>query len=616
MEKIFDVMGCKDAFKTRLDMYKFEGDALVWWKAYKQAKGGDVWLITVTWAELKELFFLQFFPRAEQERLKREAAAGTTKEQAKNFQWGLHRRGGGDNHRSSNNNYSGNNNRSSGNGRDQRNRGQQSNRPVNSGFQQSRGPSEGYSYPVCTTCGRRHLGECHRAAGTCFKCGQTGHLPKDCKKNTTASTSGQADKKPGASGRVFAITEDHATKSSGTVKFRNDHMAKIMGYGDYYIRNVTISRVYYVEGLGHNLFSVGQFCDLNLEVAFRQHTCFIRNLEGIDLLTGSQGYNMYTLSLRDMMASSPICLMARTKPSSFKPFVRPIKADWDLLFQPVFDELLNPPPSVDTPSLEVISSIVEVVALEPDASTGSPFSTTVDQDAPSPIEPNTYKDALTQACWIEAMQEELNKFEHLEVWELVPRPKKVMVITLKLIYKVKLDELVARLDAIRIFLAFSTHMNMIVYKMYVKTTFLNDILREEVYVSQPDGFVDKDNPNHFKYALESLKKYGMESSDPVDTPMVEKSKLDGDPQRKAVDPTHYRRMVGTIIYLIASRPDLAFPQVENRVIELYFLNMEYQLADIFTKALCRDRIELLINKLGMRSFTPKTLKQLADEAKE
>nr|GFD06913.1 zinc finger, CCHC-type, retrotransposon Gag domain protein [Tanacetum cinerariifolium] len=57
MEKIFDVMGCEDAFKTRLAVYKFEGDALAWWKAYKQAKGGDVWLITVTWVEFKELFF-------------------------------------------------------------------------------------------------------------------------------------------------------------------------------------------------------------------------------------------------------------------------------------------------------------------------------------------------------------------------------------------------------------------------------------------------------------------------------------------------------------------------------------------------------------------------------
>nr|GFA79884.1 hypothetical protein [Tanacetum cinerariifolium] len=127
---------------------------------------------------------------------------------------GSDRRGGSDNHHSSNNNYSGSNNRNSGYGRDQRNRGQQSNRSANSGSQQSRGPSEGSSYPVCTTCGRRHPGECRRATGTCFKCGQAGHLQKDCKKNTTAGTSGQADKKPGASGHVFAITEGHAANSS------------------------------------------------------------------------------------------------------------------------------------------------------------------------------------------------------------------------------------------------------------------------------------------------------------------------------------------------------------------------------------------------------------------
>nr|GFC22659.1 integrase, catalytic region, zinc finger, CCHC-type, peptidase aspartic, catalytic [Tanacetum cinerariifolium] len=94
-------------------------------------------------------------------------------------------------------------------------------------------------------------------------------------------------------------------KFLGMVKFENDHVAKIMGYEDYQIRNVTISRVYYMEGLGHNLFSVGQFCDSNLEVAFRQHTCFIRNLDGVDLITGSRENNLYTLSLQDMMASSP-----------------------------------------------------------------------------------------------------------------------------------------------------------------------------------------------------------------------------------------------------------------------------------------------------------------------
>nr|GEU93796.1 integrase, catalytic region, zinc finger, CCHC-type, peptidase aspartic, catalytic [Tanacetum cinerariifolium] len=100
-------------------------------------------------------------------------------------------------------------------------------------------------------------------------------------------------------------------KFLGTVKFGNDHVAKIIGYGEYKIGNVTISRVCFVEGLGHNLFSVGKFCDSDLEVAFCQHTCFIRNLKGVALLTGSRGNNLYTLSLGDMMASSPIFLLSK-----------------------------------------------------------------------------------------------------------------------------------------------------------------------------------------------------------------------------------------------------------------------------------------------------------------
>nr|GEZ88041.1 hypothetical protein [Tanacetum cinerariifolium] len=104
---------------------------------------------------------------------------------------------------------------------------------------------------------------------------------------------------------------NYVQKFLGMVKFGNDHVAKIMGYGDYQIGNVTISQVYYVEGLGHNLFSLGQFCDSDLEVAFRQHTCFIYNLDGVDLLTGSRGNNLYTLSLQYMMGSSPICLLSK-----------------------------------------------------------------------------------------------------------------------------------------------------------------------------------------------------------------------------------------------------------------------------------------------------------------
>nr|GEU38353.1 retrovirus-related Pol polyprotein from transposon TNT 1-94 [Tanacetum cinerariifolium] len=885
----------------------------------------------------------------------------------------------------------------------------------------------------------------------------------------------------------------------GTVKFGNDHVAKIMCYGDYKIGNVTILRVYFVERLGHNLFSVGQFCDSDLEVAFRQHTCFIRNLEGVDLLTGSRGNSLYTLSLGDMMVSSHICLLskasktkswlwhrrlshlnfgainhlarqglvqgipklkfekdhlcsacamgkskkkshksksedpnqeklyllhmdlcgpmhvksvngkkyflviiddysrftwvkcfrskdespdfiikflkmiqvrinvsarpkrvierrnhmlieaARTmliyaqaplflwaevvatacytqnrsivrlrhgktpyellhdklhdlsflhvfgalcyptndsenlgklqpkanigifigyaptkkafwiynqrlvpKPTSSTPFVPPSRNEWDLLFQPLFDKLLAPTPSVYPPAFEVIAPLAKVIPLEHAESTGSPSSTIVDQDAPSPSKSQTTHETqppfiphdveednhdikvahmgndplfgmpisevasdqslstdsihtvvhpdhqISQhnikwtkdhpleniigqlARLIKAMQEELNEFERLEVWELVPRPDKVMVITLKWIYRVKLDELggilknkarlvargyrqeegidfeesfapVTRLEDIRIFLAYAAHKNMIVYQMDVKTAFLNGNLREEMSMMGTISFflglqISQSHRgifiNQSKYALESLKKYGFECCDSVDTPMVEKSKLDEDNEGKAVDPSHYRGMIGTLLYPIASRPDLQFAicmcawyqarptkkhlhpverifrylrgtvnrglwypkdssvaltafadadhaerqksasteaeyialsgccaqflwmrsqltdyglgfnkipmyydnkstialccnnvqhfrskhidfryhfikeQVENGVIELYFVKTEYKLANIFTKALGKERIEFLINKMGMRSLTPETLKQLVDEVDE
>nr|GEX47002.1 hypothetical protein [Tanacetum cinerariifolium] len=185
------------------------------------------------------------------------------------------------------------------------------------------------------------------------------------------------------------------------------------------------------------------------------------------------------------------------------------------------------------------------------------------------VEPKMYKEALTQSCCIKAMQEELNEFERLEVWELVPRPDKVMVITLKL-------------EAIRIFLVYAAHKNMVVYQMDVETVFLNGNLREEVYVGQPDGFVDQDNPNHaykLKKALYGLKQaprawYDMLSSFLISqdfskglvdltlfirkngNDLLLKSKLDYDKEGKAVDPSHYHGMIDILLYLTVSRLDL------------------------------------------------------------
>ncbi|GJS29047.1 retrovirus-related pol polyprotein from transposon TNT 1-94 [Tanacetum coccineum] len=434
------------------------------------------------------------------------------------------------------------------------------------------------------------------------------------------------------------------------------------------IGNVMISRVYYVERLGHNLFSAGQFCDSNLEVAFCQHTCFICNLEGVDLLTGSQGNKLYTLSLGDMMVSSPICLLSKaSKTNRRKPKPKSEDTNQEKLYllhmdlcgpmrvasvngkkyilvivddysshlhgldngtefvnqtlreyyekvgishetsvarspqQNDFNELTamasehsssgpalhdmtpatissglvpNPPPS--TPFIppsrtpEVVALIHKVVAPVPAVSIGSPSSTNVDQDAPSPTR-----------CARGYSQEEGIDFEESFAS-------------------------VVRLEAIRIFLAFATYMNMVVYRMDIKTVFLNGNLREEVYVSQPNKFVDLDNPHHvynLKKALYGLKQaprawYNILSSflisqdfskglvhptlfirgegkelllvqiyvddiifaastpELLDTPMVEKSKLDKDKEGKAVDPSHYRGMIGTLLYLKSSRPDL------------------------------------------------------------
>ncbi|GKD56287.1 integrase, catalytic region, zinc finger, CCHC-type containing protein, partial [Tanacetum coccineum] len=102
----------------------------------------------------------------------------------------------------------------------------------------------------------------------------------------------------------------------GTVRFENDQFAAIVGYGDYKLGNTIISKVYYVEGLSHNLFSVGQFCDGGLEVVFRQHTCHIRNKDMVDLLQGSRSTNMYSISLNEMLVAYPVCLL--TKASSTK----------------------------------------------------------------------------------------------------------------------------------------------------------------------------------------------------------------------------------------------------------------------------------------------------------
>ncbi|GJS30795.1 retrovirus-related pol polyprotein from transposon TNT 1-94 [Tanacetum coccineum] len=183
---------------------------------------------------------------------------------------------------------------------------------------------------------------------------------------------------------------------------------------------------------------------------------------------------------------------------------------------------------------------------------------------------------MEESCWIEAMQEEIYKFEWLEL--VAKGYHKEEGIGFEESFAP-----VAHIEAIRIFLAYATHKNMVIYQMDVKTEFLNGILKEEVYISQPEGFVNQENPNHvfrLKKALYGLKQaprawYDLLSKflfsqkfvkGVVDLTLFTRkegndlilSKLDEDPNGTPVDPTHYRGMVGSLMYLTASRPELVF----------------------------------------------------------
>nr|GEU69320.1 retrovirus-related Pol polyprotein from transposon TNT 1-94 [Tanacetum cinerariifolium] len=133
-----------------------------------------------------------------------------------------------------------------------------------------------------------------------------------------ASNAGRIDR-PLVFGLMLLKTYDEGSLTTheimkifiGTVRFENDHFGAIMGYGDYVIGDRVISRVYYVKRLRHNLFSVRQFCDADLEVAFIKHSCYVRDTDGVELIKGSRGSNLYTISVKDMMKSSPICLLSK-----------------------------------------------------------------------------------------------------------------------------------------------------------------------------------------------------------------------------------------------------------------------------------------------------------------
>nr|GEZ16586.1 integrase, catalytic region, zinc finger, CCHC-type, peptidase aspartic, catalytic [Tanacetum cinerariifolium]GEZ16588.1 integrase, catalytic region, zinc finger, CCHC-type, peptidase aspartic, catalytic [Tanacetum cinerariifolium] len=177
-------------------------------------------------------------------------------------------------------------------------------------------------------------------------------------------------------------------KFIGTVRFGNDHFGDIMGYGDYVNSDSVISRVYYVEGLRRNLFSVGQLCDSDMEVAFRKHSCYVRDTDGVELIKRSRGSNFEDLGKLQTIVDIGIFVgyapsrkdyngnYSRLVPQtpSLTPNLPLTKNDWDTVFCPLFDEYFNPSP-------RVVSLVLAVVAAPRAVDlAGSPSSTIIDQD--------------------------------------------------------------------------------------------------------------------------------------------------------------------------------------------------------------------------------------------
>nr|GEV91039.1 hypothetical protein [Tanacetum cinerariifolium] len=213
------------------------------------------------------------------------------------------------------------------------------------------------------------------------------------------------------------------------------------------------------------------------------------------------------------------------------------------------------------------------------------------------IEPNNFKQAMNKLSSIDAMQEEIYEYKRLEVWGLVPCQDKVMLIKLKWIYKVKMDEFGGVLKN--------------------KARLVTQGFRQDEGIDFEESFAP------------------VARIEAIHTPMVEKSKLDEDLQGTPVDATLYRGMIGSLMYLTSSIHDLIYAiclcaryqakliekhlqaeQVDNGIVELYFVWTEYQLADIFTKPFPRERFNFLIEKLGMKSMSPEKLKHLEEETDE
>nr|GEX26350.1 integrase, catalytic region, zinc finger, CCHC-type, peptidase aspartic, catalytic [Tanacetum cinerariifolium] len=318
-------------------------------------------------------------------------------------------------------------------------------------------------------------------------------------------------------------------KFTETVRFGNDHFGAIIGYGDYVVGESVIFRVYYMEGLGHNFFSVGQFCDSDLEVAIRKHSCYVRDTDGVDLIKGSRGSNLYTISVEDMMKSSPICLLSKaSKNKSWlwhrqavatacytqncslihtrhhkTPYELVHNKKPDLTFFRVFGALCYP--TNDNEDLGKIQPTADTrifVGYAPSRKGLPPGFVAephfMEDHNVSPVDHNPFVNVFASEHHSEA-----SSSGDISSTESPYGYRQEEGIDFEESFAT-----MARIEEIRIFIANAASRNMNIFQMDVKTAFLNGELKEEVHVSQPEVFVDPDHPTHvyrLKKALYGLK---------------------------------------------------------------------------------------------------------------
>nr|GEX15158.1 integrase, catalytic region, zinc finger, CCHC-type, peptidase aspartic, catalytic [Tanacetum cinerariifolium] len=263
-------------------------------------------------------------------------------------------------------------------------------------------------------------------------------------------------------------------KFLGTVKFGNDQIAPILGYGDLVQGTVTIKRVYYVEGLNNNLFSVGQFYDADLEVAFRKSTCYIRDLKGNGLLTGSRGIDLYSITLQDTSSPNPICLMA--KATSSQAWL------WHHRLSHLNFDTINMLSKND-----IVIGLLKLKFVK-DHLCSSWYSTQLRAYMVS--NKRTIVIVETIHVYFDELPQMASDHEGVDFEESFA--------------------LIARLEVVRLFIAYAAHKSFTVYQRDVKTSFLYGPLKEEVYVNQPDGFVDPYHPDKVYRLMKAL--YGLKQA--------------------------------------------------------------------------------------------------------